>query len=831
MNGNGPHVATLHKMAKRSRIKDFFWRHSAGLAFLVMLVFVAFIGYVGYTYVVITKKFDSARRWDLPSRVYSDHTPIVAGIRYPRALLEPKLNHVGYHEVKERVENPGEYRYLGDDLEIFLNNFEYPDMEFHAMPVLVDMNGSTVRSIKRLSDGITLRGVRIEPELITSIYDNQMEDRVPVSLGAVPKVLTDAIIATEDRSFMTHQGVSIRGILRALKTDIQTKSLSAGGSTLTQQLVKNLYLNPERKFSRKAQEALMAILLELRYDKEQILEAYLNEIYLGQNGSVQIIGVEQASQVYFGKKVTYLTLPQAATLAGMIRSPNVLSPLKYPNRALPQRNVVLRSMLIEQKITERQYQEAIASPLALTRFPKVSRSAPFFVDLVLKQLRETYPETQLKTEGLRIFTSLDTIMQRSAEEALDNGIANLGKKYKHVRNSETPLEGVVLTIQPGTGYVKALVGGRNYSKTQFNRAIQARRQPGSLFKPFVYVTGMDPARGEQVLTASTILDDSPITVKAGSADWKPQNYDNRFHGRVTVREALAHSYNIPAVRAAIDAGVPNVIRTAANIGVESKLQPYPSVSLGSFEVTPLEIAYAYSVFANLGVKSEPVSILAVVTRDGKLETRNVTMKRVAPASVSYVMNDLLKDVLNYGTAGRVRSLGFKHAYAGKTGTTNNYRDAWFVGYSPRILTLVWVGFDDGHSTRLAGGDACVPIWTRHMNRIDGSIVNVDWKRPEDVSTREIDPASGMLATPYCAQTRREIYVAGTEPDTVCPLHAGSGEPSPYWPEAPVYDDAPLEANASPDPAEARRRAEEERRRAQQRESSVKRLLRRIFGDG
>jgi penicillin-binding protein 1B len=821
-------------MPKRSRIKDFFWRHSAGVAFLVMLAFVAFLGFLGYSYVVITRKFDSARRWDLPSRVYSDATQIVPGLRYTRPLLEPKLNHVGYHEVKGRVENPGEYRYAGDDLEIFLNNFEYPDMEFHATPVLVEMNGSQVRSIKRLSDNITLRGIRIEPELITSIYDNAMEDRVPVSLDAVPKVVSEAIIATEDRGFYSHQGISIRGTLRALWTDIRSKSLAAGGSTLTQQLVKNLFLDPSRTFRRKGQEALMALLLEMRYEKDEILEAYLNEIYLGQNGSVQIVGVEQASQVYFGKKVTYVTLPEAATLAQMIRSPNVLSPLKNPERAKARRNLVLKLMFDQHRISQREYEDAIAAPLTVTRFPKTSRSAPFFVDLVLKQLRETYPETQLKTEGLRIFTSLDMIMQRSAEEALDNGIANLSKKYKHIRNSATPLEGVVLTIQPGTGYVKALVGGHNYTNTQFNRAIQARRQPGSLFKPFVYVTAMDPLRGPQAFTASTVLDDSPISVKAGTADWKPQNYDNRFHGRVSVREALAHSYNIPAVRAAIDAGVPNVIRTAANIGVESKLQPYPSVSLGSFEVTPLEIAYAYSAFANLGVKSEPVTILAVVTRDGQLlETRNLKMKRVAPASVCYVMNSILKDVFTYGTAGKARSLGFEHAFAGKTGTTSNYRDAWFIGYSPRILSLVWIGFDDGHSVRLAGGDACVPIWTRHMNRIDGLTEDVDWKRPEDVTAREIDPESGMLATPYCPRTRSEVYVAGTEPESVCALHAGSGEPSPFWPEPQVSDDderrdAPVFA---PVPDDIQRRAEEERRRARQKENSIKKLLRRIFGDG
>lgn len=820
-------------MAKRSRIKDFFWRHSAGIAFTVMLLFVAFIGFVGYNYVVITKKFDSARRWDLPSRVYSDSTQFVPGIRYPRAVLEPKLNHVGYREVKNKVENPGEYRYVGDDLEIFLNNFEYPDMEFHAMPVLVEMKGSQVTRIKRLTDNITLRGVRIEPELITSIYDNAMEDRVPVALDAVPKVLTDAIIATEDKTFYSHHGVSPRGVLRAIRDDIREKALVSGGSTLTQQLVKNLFLDSSRTFRRKGQEALMAVLLELRYDKPEILEAYLNEIYLGQNGSVQVVGVEQASQVYFGKKVTYLTLGEAATLAQMIKSPNVLQPLKYPERAKKGRNITLKLMLDQGKIKPAEYEAAIAAPLSVTRFPKTTRSAPFFVDLVLKQLRETYPETQLKTEGLRIFTSLDMIMQRSAEEALDNGIANLSKKYRHIRNSQTPLEGVVLTIQPGTGYVKALVGGRNYTNTQFNRAIQARRQPGSLFKPFVYVTAMDPSRGEHTLTASTVLDDSPISVKAGTADWKPQNYDNRFHGPVTVREALAHSYNIPAVRAAIDAGVPNVIKTAANIGVESKLQPYPSVSLGSFEVTPLEIAYAYSAFANLGVKSEPVTILAVVTPEGELkESRSIRMKRVAPASVCYVMNDVLKDVFNFGTAARARSLGFEHDYAGKTGTTNNYRDAWFIGYSPRILSLVWVGFDDGHSVRLAGGDACIPIWTRHMNRIDGLIADVDWKRPEDVTEREIDPESGMLATPYCPRSRGEVYVAGTEPESVCPLHAGSGEPSPFWPDpddvfAPERNsDAPM-----PAPEDVQRRAEEERRRARQRENSIRKLLRRIFGDG
>jgi penicillin-binding protein 1B len=815
---------------KRSRIKDFLWRHSAGLAFLVMVVFVGFIGFVGYTYIVITKKFDSSRRWDLPSRIYSDATAIVPGMSVPRVLLEPKLNHVGYHEVRAKVANPGDYRYVNGDLEIYLQNFEYPDVEFRAMPVLIGMDGTVVRDVKRADDGVPLRGIRIEPELITSIYNDEMEDRLPIALGAVPKTLTDAIIAIEDKTFYSHNGISLRGIAGALRTDIKQGNIMHGGSTLTQQLVKNLYRNPERAWNRKITEALRAVLLEMRYRKAEILGAYVNEIYLGQNGPVQIIGVEQASQVYFGKHVTYLTLPEAATLAGIIHSPNVENPLKYPERAKPRRDLVLHEMRDQRLITPEQYEAAVASPLTTSRFPKGSRSAPFFVDLVLKQLRDTYPETQLKTEGLRIFTTLDTIMQRSAEQAMDNGIDALTRRYSYIKRSPTPLEGVILTIQPGTGYVKALVGGRNYSKTQFNRAIQARRQPGSLFKPFVYVTAMNPERGQQAFTAATVLDDAPITVRTGSKLWEPQNYDQRFHGRVTVRDALAHSYNIPAVRAAIDAGVPNVIRTATNIGIESKLEPYPSVSLGAFEVTPLEIAYAYSAFANMGVKAEPISILAVSTRDGKLlESREVKMKRVAPASVCYVMNDVLKDVFNYGTAAKARALGFDRAFAGKTGTTSNYRDAWFIGYSPRILTLVWVGFDDAHPVHLAGGDACVPIWVSHMNRIDGMVPDVDWKRPDDIIERQIDPASGMLATAYCPQTKSEIFVAGTEPTAVCPLHAGSGEPSPFWRDGALVQgqentEAETGANGQQLPVAAQRPKPQDKR-----ERSIRRLLRAIFG--
>ncbi|MEO8216208.1 MAG: PBP1A family penicillin-binding protein [Acidobacteriota bacterium] len=812
---------------KQARVRGFIWRHSFLLALVVMMVFVASLGFVAYNYVRITKRFDSSRQWDLPSRIYSDAMPIVPGLRYPRALLEPKLNHVGYVEVARALENPGEYRYTSAGLEIYLQNFAYPDIDFRAMPVRIEFDHSQVKRIVRLPDEISLRAVRLEPELVTSIYDEVMEDRVPIPLDSVPKWLSEAIVAAEDKGFYHHEGVSIRGILRAAYTNLRYGEVRAGGSTITQQLVKNLFLTPDRNFGRKAKEALMAILLETRYSKNDILEAYLNEVYLGQNGSVQMKGVEEASRVYFSKPARYLTLPEAATLAAIIPSPNYYSPLNHPERAENRRNLVLRLMLEQKKITEEQYAAAIKAPMTLNRYPRELRSAPYFVDLVMKQLRETYPETQLKTEGLRIFTTLDTVMQRAAEKALERGVASLAKTYSRIRKSPTPLEGVVITIQPGTGYVKALVGGRTYSRSQFNRALQAKRQPGSLFKPFVYVAAMDPARGREALTVSSRLDDSPIAVQTGSGVWRPQNYDNRYHGTPSVRQALANSYNVPAVRAAIDAGVPNVIKLAAQIGVSSRLEPYPSVSLGAFEVTPLEIAYAYSVFANEGVKAEPISILAVATREGKvLESREVHMKRVISASLTYVVNNILQDVLNYGTAAKVRQLGFDRNFAGKTGTTNDYRDAWFIGYSARILTLVWVGFDDNHSVGLSGGAAAVPIWADYMNRVIDTVPQTDFRRPDDIVERQIDPESGQLATSACPTSESEIYVRGTEPEESCQLHSYGTEP--FFPFMNGGREQPQARAGAGDPgSEQQQTAREEEKKKKKKRP---RLFRWLFGD-
>ncbi len=754
-----------------NRIKEFFWRHAAGIALSVSAVFVVVIAVFAWHFVIITRKFDSARRWDLPSRIYSDATPMLPGRKYVRALIEPKLNHVGYQEVNTKVSRPGQYRYVDGDLEIYLQAFDYPDMEFAPMAVKIDMKGDGyVGSIRRLDDEIKLKAIRIEPELITSIYDDVMESRDPVPLDEVPKNLVNAVIAVEDRDFLHHEGISLRGIFRAAVTNVKSGGVRAGGSTLTQQLVKNLFLTHERTVRRKLREILMAVILDARYSKEEILEAYLNEIYLGQNGSVQLVGVAEASRVYFGKRVSSLSLGECATLGGLIRSPNNYSPLKNPEKARERRDLALKLMFEQGMISSDEYKAAADLPLTVNRYPRSINSAPYFVDLVLQQLRSTYPDTQLKTEGLKIFTTLDTVMQRSAEQALEEGIVDLKKGYAHIRKADTGIEGVVLTIEPGTGYVKALVGGTNYRKTQFNRAVQARRQPGSLFKPFVYLAAMDPERTDP-LTAASVLDDSPIELRGQGGVWVPHNYDGQFRGPVPVRKALAFSYNIPAVRAAQSAGVKNVIALAKQIGITSELQPYPSIALGSFEVTPLELAYCYSVFANGGVKAEPVTILAVANADGQLrENREVTMKRVVPANLVFVVNEILKDAVKYGTAARAGSAGFANRFAGKTGTTNNYRDSWFVGYSPRVLSMVWIGYDDNRTTRLTGSNGALPIWIKHMGRVVAMVPEADFRRPGGVVAREIDPETGMLSTPQCPALATEFFVEGAEPNLLCPLH-------------------------------------------------------------
>ncbi|MBK9088688.1 MAG: PBP1A family penicillin-binding protein [Holophagales bacterium] len=614
-----------------------------------------------------------------------------------------------------------------------------------------------------------------------------MEDRTLVRLAQVPKVVLDAILTTEDRDFFTHAGLSPKRLVGAVLQSVVRGRSVRGTSTLTQQLVKNLFLTPERTLRRKAVEALLAVILDAKYGKEEILEAYLNEIYLGQRGSVSVTGVEEAARFYFGKPVSQLDLSEAAMLAGLISSPGRFSPFRNTERAQARRALVLKGMLDEKKIDRAAYDAALAAPLTRVSKPVIGIEAPHFVDFVLTQVKES--RSDLSGAGLSLYTTLDPDMQAAAQAAVQTGLEELEKKFKKLRTKEgeEPLQAALIALDPHTGSIRALVGGRDYQVSQFNRVVQAKRQPGSLFKPFVYLAAFERRDLVPPVTPTTILQDSPIALVFGKKEeetWSPRNYDGQFRGPVTVRYALEHSLNIPTVRLAVwETGggktlLSDVIVAARKAGITSPMKAYPSLALGAFECTPMEIAAAYSVFANGGILVKPNSLLGLVGPEGRrIDRKDVPLQRAAdPAAVS-VLDSILQGVVNRGTGASARGRGAQGIFAGKTGTTNDGRDAWFIGFSPRLLVAVWVGFDDNRGLNLSGSTAAVPIYADFARRLPSHFFEEPFPEVPGVVTASVDPTTGMLVTEDCPTSVNEQFLAGTEPTERCTVH-GDGSPLP-----------------------------------------------------
>ena len=612
-----------------------------------------------------------------------------------------------------------------------------------------------------------------------------MEDRTLVRLDRVPKVVIDAILTTEDRDFFTHAGLAPKRLVGAILQGVVRGRSVRGTSTLTQQLVKNLFLTPERTLRRKAVEALLAVILDAKYGKEEILEAYLNEIYLGQRGSVSVTGVEEAARFYFGKPVSQLELSEAAMLAGLISSPGRFSPFRNPERARARRALVLKGMLDEKKIDEPAYEAALAAPLTRVSKPVTGIEAPHFVDFVLTQVKES--RSDLSGAGLSLYTTLDPDMQGAAQAAVLKGLEELEKTYKRLRTKEgqEPLQAALIALDPHTGSIRALVGGRDYQVSQFNRVVQAKRQPGSLFKPFVYLAAFERRDLVPPVTPVTILQDSPIALVFGKNEeetWSPRNYDGQFRGPVTVRYALEHSLNIPTVRLAVwETGggktlLPDVVAAARKAGITSPMKAYPSLALGSFECTPMEIAAAYSVFANGGILVRPNSLLGLVGSEGRrIDRKDVPLKRAADPAAVAVLDSLLEGVVNRGTGASARGRGAQGVFAGKTGTTNDGRDAWFIGFSPRLLVAVWVGFDDNRGLNLSGSTAAVPIYADFVRRLPSHYFEEPFPRVPGTVTVSVDPTTGMLVTEECPTSANELFVSGTEPTERCTVH-GEGSP-------------------------------------------------------
>lgn len=731
--------------------------------------------YVGQLEAVIAEKL-SGHRWAFPSRVYSDGFLIYPGLDLTAAAVPERLQRLGYREVSATTLRKGDFRRTRTTLTLFLRDFPYPGEPAENHLLELRLHDDTVTRIEDARTGRELFSLLLEPELVTGLYRNTWEERREVSLAEVPPRLIQAILTTEDQRFFSHHGVDPIGILRAMWVNLRHGRIVQGGSTLTQQLMKNFFLTERRTWNRKFVEAAMALVAERRYSKNEILQNYLNEIYLGQNGLQGIFGIWEASQFYFARTPSELSLAETAMLAGLIRAPNAYSPYRDPKRARQRRNTVLALLLEAGVITLAEHDEAANEPLRVVRVRGSRNGAPYFVDYLREELVESYPPEVLTSEGLRVFTTLDMQLQRYANAAVAEGLAELERRYPSLKASrpENAVQACLIAIQPQTGEIKAMVGGRDYGRSQFNRAINALRQPGSVFKPFVYLTAFEQAAtAENPVTPATILTDEPFEWRYDSRTWRPANYRDRYLGRVTARQALELSLNSATARLAHRVGLDPIRKLAHRMGISSDLPPLPSIVLGAQEVSPFEIARAYAVLANQGLRTVPRATRKVVDRNGHvIERHPVEMRRVTSPEAAYLVTHILEGVLDQGTGRAARQLGFDRPAAGKTGTTNEARDAWFVGFTPDLLTVVWVGFDEGKRLGLTGSVAALPIWARFMKAATAGSPVASFVTPPGVASVRIDPYTGGLATENCPDVIEEAFWKGQEPTLPCPVHRG-----------------------------------------------------------
>lgn len=717
----------------------------------------------------MVKKFEG-HKWNLPSKIYSDAFPLYNGQTLPVNQLKERLRFLNYRKVASSPKEVGQYQEIGNHFEIFLHDFDYPHKKFKGYPISFDIENERIRNLHS-SKKSKLRFENLEPELIGAVFDKNMEDRTFVSLDKIPDTMKWSVVLIEDERFYEHKGVDPIGIMRAFVVNFMKGGFVQGGSTLTQQLIKNYFLTQKKTLTRKINEMIMAFMMELKYSKEEILEAYLNEIYFGQRGNVSVSGIYEAAQFYFSKNVSQLDAAECAMLAAMIKAPGLYSPFRHPDRARKRRNIVLTKLFDQKKISLKEYHAALKKPLPKkTKRTYKKRYALHFIDYLKKQLREHYSQDFLSSYGYRIFTTLDMYLQRKAEDSLKKHLKALENQRQYLKkNAEKKkyLEGGLIALTPRTGYIRAYVGGRNFGRKQFDHITQAKRQTGSLFKPFVYLTALDPSVSK-VFTLASILPDEKIGFDTPQGVWVPKNYDKVYHGKVSLRTALEHSYNVSTVWLGNEVGFEHVVDMAKRAGITADLKPYPSLVLGAFEVSPLELVSAYSIFPNNGLKTRPLAIRRVVTPEGEvLEKKSFDMQRVISKDVAYLMNRLLSGVFDNGTAKSARARGFYAEAAGKTGTTSSYRDAWFAGYVPDLVALVWVGYDDNSPTRLSGSSGALPIWVDFMKTAIAGKGNQRFKATKNIIEVPIDSKTGLLYHRGCEDKIIEHFIEGTEPTEKC----------------------------------------------------------------
>ncbi len=722
-------------------------------------------------------------------RVYARPFSLSWGDRPDRDRAQDQLQRLGYERTSGQEVGIGEYFLGSRGWVIGLHPFRGAGEPIPPGFAVVRLDRSGRISRIENEEGARVSHLSLEPELIGRIAGDSSEDRLPIRLEEIPEELIDAVLAVEDQRFFEHSGMDYRRIAAAFVANFKAGRVVQGGSTLTQQLAKNLFLNPKRSVVRKVREAMMATVLEARYTKPEILQAYLNHIYLGQDGAVAIHGVGRAAQHFFGKDVATLDLDESALLVALIRAPSLYSPLRNPETALTRRNLVLRLMRDGGAITDGEYQDALEAPLSVRRSSPPLRSAQYFVDHVERELEGRLAEGTGGFPG-SVVTTLDANLQRAAESAVKEGLHRLERDFDWLREGEAgePIQAALVALDPRTGEILAMVGGRDYARSQFNRAVNGRRQPGSAFKPVVALAALarpegapdggpetgvagfasrelDPELrlgGQPPFTLASVLEDEPFQIETPVGMWKPANYDRSYSGPVTLRDALERSLNVPFARLGVAIGPDRIVSTAQRLGIESPMNPYPSIALGASEVSPLELTRAFGVMAAGGFLPGLKSVFSDPT----------VGEQVYEPAETYLVTSALRGAVERGTGRGIRDRGFYGDVAAKSGTTNDYRDGWFVGYTPDIVVGVWVGFDHGKRLELPGASVALPIFSDFLREGLGPSGELGpwggagFSYPSGLEMVDVDPVTGLRGGWGC-RGEPELFLEGTAPRESC----------------------------------------------------------------
>lgn len=698
-----------------------------------------------------------------PSRIYARAPEIRVGEEVDADGLAAELAALGYRPFKEDGELPnGRFRRGDDALVLRLRRHVTPQGWIPGDLLLVQFRRGKISEVR--AGGRPVERVELEAPVLATYYGDEAREKWPVQVKELPEHVVRAVLAAEDDSFYWHPGVSPTGILRAVFVNLRRGEVKQGGSTLTQQLVKNVVLTSERSFFRKFREAVIAVAVEIQHSKKNILQGYLNGIYLGGANGIQYYGLGTAARAYFGKDATELTLPEAATIAGMIKSPAFYSPTAHPDHARQRRDEVLRRMAELRWIDDGALQKALAVPVETAPMRLGDRPAPHFADAMAGEARARFGLRRLGNRGYQLFSTLSLRDQEIARQAVSETLRSLDRQG---RRGDEPLEAALISVDPRTGAMLAYVGGRDFARSEFDRVTQAHRQAGSCFKPVVFVAALESGK----YSPASILRDEPLTLKAGGSQWTPRNADGEYHWEITARTALEQSRNVPLIRLGMDVGLDKVAATAHRLGIDSELEEVPAMALGAAAVTPREVATVYATLANGGVRPVLHGLDLVLDPDGKpvREPKPKAPEKALDPKVAYVTTSVLEGVVERGTARGVQRYGIPGPLAGKTGTTNEARDSWFSGYRPDRVTIVWVGRDNPGATTLSGSRAALPIWGRYMKAALRDAGRAEFPEPAGLEKAVICRDSGLLARPICPSQIDEVFLPGQKPTKVCNL--------------------------------------------------------------